>query len=44
MILILKNKNSEYDMININFIYNFRIIELLLNYIKILIILESLYN
>jgi hypothetical protein len=44
MILILKNKNSGYDMININFIYNFRLIGLLLNYIKILIILESLYN
>lgn len=44
MILILKNKNSGYNIININFIYNFRIIELLLNYIKILIILKSLYD
>ena len=44
MILILKNKNSGYNIININFIYNFRIIGLLLNYIKILIILKNLYD
>ena len=37
MILMLKNKNNGYNIININFIYNLRIIGLLLNYIEILI-------
>ena len=37
MILMVKNKNNGYNIININFIYNLRIIELLFDYIEILI-------